>query len=48
MFSILWLVFIALIAVWVLGLMFKIGGKLIHLALIIAAVVFIYNLMAHH
>jgi len=37
-----------LVAVWVLGLLFKVGGKLIHIALIIAAVIFVFNLLSHH
>lgn len=28
---------------WVLGLIFRIGGSLIHLLLVIAAIIFIYD-----
>lgn len=31
---------------WVLGLIFRIGGSMIHLLLVIAAIVFIYDFIA--
>lgn len=44
MLSILWAVFVIVLVIWVLGLVTSIGGSLIHLLLVVAAVVLIYNL----
>ena len=35
-----------LVVLWLLGLIGKVGGSFIHLLLVIAVVVFIYNLIA--
>lgn len=43
---ILWIIIVALIVFWVLGLVFKIGGGLIHILLVIAVIVFIINLIS--
>ena len=43
--SILWTVLVIVLIVWVLGLLFRIGGSLIHLLLIVAAAILIYNLI---
>ena len=43
--SILWTVFVIIVVLWLLGFIFKIGGDLIHLLLVIAAIVLIYNLV---
>lgn len=43
---ILWFIIVALIAFWLLGLVFKIGGGLIHLILIVAGIIFIFQLVA--
>lgn len=43
--SILWTVAVILIVLWVLGLVFNIAGGLIHILLVIAAIVIIYNLV---
>jgi hypothetical protein len=44
-FSMLWLAIVLLVA-WVLGwAVFKVAGGLIHLLLVIAVVVFVYNLI---
>jgi Ca2+-dependent lipid-binding protein len=44
-FSMLWLAIVLLVA-WVLGwAVFKVAGGLIHLLLVIAVVVFLYNLI---
>jgi 4-hydroxybenzoate polyprenyltransferase len=40
-----WTVIGILIVLWLLGLIGHIGGGLIHLLLIIAAIVFVYNLV---
>jgi hypothetical protein len=42
---ILWLIIVALFVFWLLGLVFKIGGGLIHILLVIAVIVFIINLV---
>jgi uncharacterized protein DUF5670 len=41
----LWTIIIILIILWALGLLGHIGGSLVHLLLVIALVVFIYNLI---
>lgn len=42
---ILWLVIVVLIALWVIGLIAKIGGGLIHILLIVAAIVLVIQLI---
>ena len=42
----LWTIVIALVVLWALGLLVDIGGGLINLLLVAAAIVFIYNLVA--
>ena len=42
----LWTIFVILLVLWLLGFIAKIGGALIHLLLVIAAVVLIINLFA--
>jgi K+-transporting ATPase A subunit len=41
----LWTVIGILVVLWLLGLIAHIGGGLIHLLLVIAVIVFIYNLI---
>jgi hypothetical protein len=41
----LWTVVLILVVLWILGLIGHIGGGLIHILLVIALVVFIYNLI---
>jgi hypothetical protein len=41
----LWTIFVVLLVLWLLGLIGHIGGGLIHLLLVIAAVVLIYQLI---
>ena len=43
MFGILWGLVVLLFAFWVLGLVFHIAGNLIHLALVLAITLAIYN-----
>jgi uncharacterized protein DUF5670 len=40
----LWTIIVVLVALWLLGLISGVGGSLIHALLVIAAMVFIYNL----
>lgn len=42
----LWTVIVVLLVLWLLGLLGHIGGGLIHILLVIALVVFIYNMIA--
>jgi Family of unknown function (DUF5670) len=42
----LWTIIVVLIVLWLLGLIGHIGGGLIHTLLVIAAIVFIYNLVS--
>jgi predicted membrane metal-binding protein len=41
----LWTVLIVLLALWLLGFIFDIAGGIIHILLIIAAIVFVINLV---
>lgn len=45
MARLLWLVIVVLIALWVIGLVMKIGGGFIHILLIIAGIIFILQLL---
>jgi hypothetical protein len=42
----LWTIFIILLALWLLGFGFKVGGGLIHILLVIALVVLIVRLLS--
>lgn len=45
--SLLWIVIIVLVALWLLGfLAVQVGGALIHLLLVIALIVLVYQLLA--
>ena len=41
-----WTIFIILLVLWVLGLIGHVGGGLIHLLLVVAAIVLIFNLLS--
>jgi hypothetical protein len=41
----LWTLLVILLVLWVLGLLFSVGGGLIHILLVIAVVVLIYQLL---
>ncbi|MBC2118050.1 lmo0937 family membrane protein [Listeria booriae] len=45
MASILWTIIVVLFALWVIGLILRIGGKLIHLLLVLALVLLVWNLI---
>lgn len=47
MAGILWLVIVFLVAVWAVGLALKLFGALIHLVLVVAAALFLYNVFAN-
>lgn len=44
--TILWAVIAILIVLWLLGLVTSVGGNLIYLLLVVAAILLIYNLLA--
>jgi len=41
----LWTIIVLLLAFWALGLVANVGGGLIHLLLVLAVVVFIFNVL---
>lgn len=41
----LWTIFVILVILWLLGFTLHIGGGLIHILLVIAVIVLIYNLI---
>lgn len=45
MFGILWGVVVVLVILWLLGFLFHVAGGLIHLLLVLAVIVLIYNLI---
>lgn len=44
--GILWAIIVILFVFWLLGLVLRVAGNFIHVLLIIALIVFIYNLIA--
>ena len=42
----LWTIFVILVILWLLGFTLNFGGGLIHILLVIAVVVLVYNLIA--
>ena len=45
MIHLLWLIVVALVVLWLLGLIFRIGGRLIHFLLVVALIVVVFNLI---
>lgn len=41
----LWTIFVVVLVLWLLGFSFHIAGSLIHLLLVVALIVLIYNLV---
>lgn len=41
----LWTILVLLLILWLLGFSFHVGGSLIHILLVIAVVVLVYNLI---
>jgi hypothetical protein len=41
-----WTIFVVLLVLWLLGFSFHIAGGLIHLLLVVALVVLVFNLLA--
>ncbi|MDR3752143.1 MAG: lmo0937 family membrane protein [Terracidiphilus sp.] len=42
----LWTIFVILVVLWLLGFSFHIAGSLIHILLVIAVVVLVFNLIS--
>jgi hypothetical protein len=42
----LWTIFVILVVLWLLGFSLHVAGSMIHLLLVIAVIVLIYNLIA--
>jgi hypothetical protein len=42
----LWTVFVVILVLWLLGFSFHIAGSLIHLLLVVALIVLVFNLLA--
>ena len=40
-----WTIALVLLGLWILGLVFKLGGKLIHILLVIALVVIVWHFL---
>lgn len=45
MAQLLWIVFVIIVALWLIGLVANIAGNFIHLLLVVALIVLIYNLI---
>jgi hypothetical protein len=45
MMDIFWTIVVIILALWVLGLLSGIGGSIIHILLVIAAIVIVYRLV---
>ena len=45
MVAILWTILVVILVVWLLGLLFDVAGGFIHLLLIVALAILIYNLI---
>ncbi|WP_153732296.1 lmo0937 family membrane protein [Sporosarcina obsidiansis] len=45
MARLLWLIIVVLIALWLVGLVMKIGGGFIHILLVVAGIIFILQLL---
>jgi hypothetical protein len=43
--QILWIIFVVIVAFWIIGFALDVGGGLIHLLLVVAVIVLLYNLI---
>ncbi len=43
--NILWTIFVIILVLWLLGLILDIAGGVIHILLVVAAIILIYNLV---
>lgn len=46
MARILWIIFVVILAIWLIGFLMDVAGGLIHLLLIVAAIILIVNLIS--
>jgi len=44
--TMLWTIVVLLLILWLLGFSFSVGGGLIHILLVVALVVFVFNLLS--
>jgi len=42
----LWTIFVVILVLWLLGFSFHLGGALIHILLVIALIVLVFNLLS--
>jgi hypothetical protein len=42
----LWTIFVVVLVLWILGFSFHIAGSLIHLLLVVALIILVFNLIA--
>ena len=42
----LWTIFVIVLILWLLGFSFSVGGSLIHLLLVVAVVIIVFNLIS--
>lgn len=47
MLHLLWVVAVILVVLWLLGLMFRVAGKVIHVLLVVALLLIVFNLIMH-
>ena len=45
MLHLLWVVVVVLVVFWLLGLMFHVAGKVIHLLLVLALILIVFNII---
>ena len=45
MLHLLWVVVVVLVVVWLLGLMFRVAGKVIYLLLVAALILIVFNII---
>lgn len=45
--NVLWVIIVLVLIVWFLGFIFRVGRGLIHILLIVAAVIIVFNLLFH-
>jgi hypothetical protein len=45
--NVIWAIIVIVLIVWLLGLIFRVGRGFIHLLLLVAAVIIIFNLLFH-
>jgi hypothetical protein len=45
MANLLWTILVVLVVLWLLGFVLNIGGGLIHLLLVVAVIILVYNLL---